>query len=90
VLRAQRISENFRLYVAAQDKVIGVVLTQEVAGKEFVVAYTSRRLLDAETRYDHIEKLCLSLYYACSKFHHYILSSCCTIACQHDVIRYMM
>jgi hypothetical protein len=63
---------------------------QKESGKEFVVAYASKRLLDTKTRYIHVEKLCLSLYYACSKFRHYILSSHWTVACQHDVIKYMM
>jgi hypothetical protein len=55
--------------------VIRVVLTQETDGKEYVVAYESRRLLDIETRYTFIEKLCLSLYYACTKLRYYLLSS---------------
>jgi hypothetical protein len=50
----------------------------------------SRCLLDAETRYVFMEKLCLSLYYACSKFQHYILSSSCVLACQYDVIKHML
>jgi hypothetical protein len=75
--------------VAAQEKVIGVVLTQD-SGREFAVAYLSWRLLDAEVRYVHIEKLCLAVYYACSKFHQYILSSSCTIICQHNVVKHMM
>jgi hypothetical protein len=50
----------------------------------------SRRLLDAETRYVFMEKLCLSLYYACSKFRHYILSSSCIVACQYDVIKHVL
>jgi hypothetical protein len=37
-----------------------------------------------------MEKLCLSLYYACSKFRHYILSSSCIVACQYDVIKHML
>jgi hypothetical protein len=36
-----------------------------------------------------MEKLCLSLYYACSKFGHYILSSSCIVACQYGVIKHM-
>jgi hypothetical protein len=50
----------------------------------------SRRLLDAETRYLFMEKLCLSLYYVCSKFRHYIISSSCIVACQYDVIKHML
>jgi hypothetical protein len=54
------------------------------------MAYVSQRLLDDETRYIFMEKLCLSLYYACSKFKHYILSSSCIVACQYDVIKHML
>jgi hypothetical protein len=54
------------------------------------VAHMSRCLLDAETRYVFMERLCLSLYYAGSKFRHYILSSSCIVACQYDVINHML
>jgi hypothetical protein len=67
VLKAPQVGVPFRLYIAAEDKVIGVVLTQETGGKEHVVTYLSRRLVDAETRYTFIEKLCLCLFYACTK-----------------------
>jgi hypothetical protein len=90
VLRAPESGEEFRLYIAATERVIGTALTQEHAGKEFVIAYMIRRMLDDETRYVHIEKLCLALYYACLKFRHYILSSSCTVVGQHDVVRHMM
>jgi hypothetical protein len=69
--------------------VIRVVLLQE-DGKEFPVAYVSRCFLDAETWYVFVEKLCLSSYYVCSKFRHYILSSSCIVACQSDVIKHML
>jgi hypothetical protein len=78
------------MYIAVQEWVIGAVLLQQEDGKEFPVAYVSRRLLDAETRYVFLGKLCLSLYYACSKFRHYILSSSCIVACQNDVIKHTL
>ena len=71
VLMASRRGVPFRLYVAAEDKVIGAVLTQETERKEYIITYLSQRLIDAETRYTFIEKLCLSLYYACTKLKHY-------------------
>jgi hypothetical protein len=37
-----------------------------------------------------MEKLCLSLYYACSKFRYYILSSSCIVAYRYDVIKHML
>jgi hypothetical protein len=90
VLRAPKTGNPFKLYIVAQERVIGAVLLQEEDGKEFPVAYVSRCLLDAETWYVFVEKLCLSLYYACSKFRHYILSSSCIVACQYDVIKQML
>jgi hypothetical protein len=90
VLKAPQAGVSFWLYVIAEDKVIGVVLTQETEGKEHVVTYLSRRLVDDEIRYTFIEKLCLCLFYACTKCRCYLLSSHCTVSCQTDVIKYML
>jgi hypothetical protein len=90
VLRAPREGKPFKLYIAAQGHVIGSVLMQEEGDREFMVAYISRRLTDIEARYEFVEKLCLSLYYACTKFIHYILSSTCTVVCQHDIVKFML
>ena len=73
VLKAPKRGIPFRLYVAAEDKVIGAVLTQETEEKEYVITYVGRQLINAETRYTFIKKLCLSLYYACTKLRHYLL-----------------
>ena len=43
-----------------------------------------------ETRYTFIEKLCLSLYYACTKLRHYLLSSTCIVTCQANVLKHML
>jgi hypothetical protein len=90
VLRAPKARNLFKMYIAAHERVIGALLLQEEDAKEFKVAYVSRRLLDVETRYVFVEKLCLPLYYACSKFRHYILSSSHIVACQYDVIKHML
>ena len=42
VLKAPKRGIPFRLYVATEDKVIGVVLTQETEGKEYVITYVGR------------------------------------------------
>ena len=39
MLKAPRRGVPFRLYVAAKDKIIGAVLTQETEGKEYVITY---------------------------------------------------
>jgi hypothetical protein len=90
VLQAPKSDIPFKLYVAAEQDIIGGVLTQENEGKEYIVAYESRRLLDAEIRYTFIEKLCFSLYHTCTKLRHYLLPSTCIVACQTDIIKYML
>ena len=61
VLKAPKRGIPFRFYVATEDKVIGAVLTQDTEGKEYVITYVGRRLIDAETRYTFIEKCWRSL-----------------------------
>jgi hypothetical protein len=67
VMKAPMAEIPFRLYIAVEDAVIGAVLTQVMDGKEHIITYLSRRLIDTETRYSFIEKLYLSLFYAYSK-----------------------
>jgi hypothetical protein len=55
--------EPFKLYVSTDNQTIGSALMQEFEGKKRVIFYLSRRLLDPETRYSPIEKLCLCLYF---------------------------
>jgi len=80
----------FKLYLSTDDMVIGLALIQEFEGKEPVIYYLSRRLVDAETRYSAIEKLCLCLYFSCVKLRHYLLSAECTVVCKDEVVRYML
>jgi len=80
----------FRLYLSADDTVIGSALIQEFEGKERVIYYLSRRLVDVETRYSAIEKLCLRVYFSCVKLRHYLLSAECTVICKDDVVRYIL
>ena len=46
----------FKLYMSVDSQTIGLTLMQELKGKEQVVFYLSRRLLDPETRYSPIER----------------------------------
>jgi len=80
----------FRIYLSTDRMVIGSALIQEFEGKERVIYYLSKRLVDAETRYLAIEKLCLCLYFCCIKLRHYLLSAECTVICKDDVVRYML
>jgi hypothetical protein len=90
VMKAPMARIMFRLYIAAEDAVLRAVLMQVMDGKKDIITYLSRCLIDAEIRSSFIEKLCLSLLYACSKLRHYLLSSTCIVACQANVIRHML
>jgi hypothetical protein len=79
-----------KLYLSADEYAIGSALIQEFEGKECIIYYVSRRLLDAETRYSPVERLCLCLYFSCTKLIHYLLSAKCVVVCKDDVVKYML
>ena len=80
----------FKLYISVDDQMIGSALMQEFEGKERVVFYLSRRLLDLKARYSPIKKLCLCLYFSCTKLPHYLLSVECTVVSKANVIKHML
>jgi hypothetical protein len=55
VMKASKARILFWLYIAAEDSVIRVVLTQVTYGKEHTITYLSWRLIDAETRYSFLK-----------------------------------
>lgn len=63
----------------ASSKGLGAVLLQE----GHPIAYASRALTDAETRYAQIEKEMLSIVFACRKFHCYIFGKETTVYNDH-------
>jgi hypothetical protein len=68
----------------------GQVVVQVYDGKEKVVFYLSRRMLDMETRYHKIEKLCFYLFFTCTKLWHILLFAEIIIICKLDVIKHML
>jgi hypothetical protein len=79
------------LLISGRKDVIKIIVPEraicmkEDDGKEYVIAYLNRRLLDTESRYVFIAKLFLSLYYICTKFRLYLLSSICVKTCQPTI-----
>eukprot|EP00820_Chromera_velia_P029680 Cvel_12563.t1-p1 / transcript=Cvel_12563.t1 / gene=Cvel_12563 / organism=Chromera_velia_CCMP2878 / gene_product=Retrovirus-related Pol polyprotein from transposon, putative / transcript_product=Retrovirus-related Pol polyprotein from transposon, putative / location=Cvel_scaffold826:34113-36770(-) / protein_length=705 / sequence_SO=supercontig / SO=protein_coding / is_pseudo=false len=52
---------------------VGGLLTQEVNGKEVVIAYASRALSAAERNYSPVEREALGLVYCCRQWCHYLI-----------------
>ena len=65
--------KQFMLYLSVDECAIGSAFIQEFEGKERAIYFVSRRLLDAEIRYSPVERLCLCLYFSCTKLRHYLL-----------------
>ena len=66
----------FYVYLSVGDTSIASVLVQKHDGQE--------------TRYLEIEKLCLCLFFTCTKLHHILLSAETIVICKSDVIKYML
>ena len=80
-----------KLYLSAAKESIGFLLAQNnVEGHEHEVYYLSRALNSTETRYTPIEKLCLALYFACTKLRHYLIKSQVYVVSQTDLMKYML
>ena len=80
-----------RLYIYASEVTIGSMLSQEYEnGIERAVYYLSRFLNDAETRYSIVEKICICLYFSCTKLKHYIKPIDVYISSHFDIIKHML
>jgi hypothetical protein len=80
------------LYISLSvgDTSITSVVVQVYDSKEKVVFYLSRRILDTETRYHEMEKLCLCLFFTCTKLRHILLFAEIIIICKSDIIKHML
>ena len=80
-----------KLYLLAAKESIRCLMEQNnVEGHEQDVYYLSRVLNSIETRYTPIEKLCLALYFACTKLRHYLIKSQLYVVSQTDLMKYML
>ena len=84
-------SKDFLLYVAASTTTIGMVLAQEDQnGLEHMIYYSSKNLIDSETRYSCVEKLALATVIAIQKFRHYILLHTTTVLADQNPMYYIL
>ena len=80
-----------RLYISASELTIGSMLAQEDDNSvERDIYYLSRVLNDVETRYKAIEKLCLCLYFSCTKLKYYIKHVDVYVSSHFDVIKHIL
>ena len=63
--------ETFYIYLVVSETTVSMILIREEGGKQLLVYYLSRALLDAKTRCTKLEKLMLALVMAARKLHRY-------------------
>jgi hypothetical protein len=80
----------FYIYFSVGDTSIASLVVQVYDSKEKVVFYLSRRMLDMETRYHEMEKLCLCLFFTCTKLRHILLFAEIIVICKSDIIKHML
>jgi hypothetical protein len=81
---------SFYIYLSVGDTSIASVVVQVYDSKEKVLFYLSRRMLDTETWYHEMEKLCLCLFFTCTKLWHILLFAEIIVICKSDVIKHML
>ena len=72
VLHFYDCKKQTKLSADASKNGLGAVLLQQHDQNWVPIAYASRSMTDAETRYAQIEKELLAITYACERFHQYI------------------
>lgn len=91
VLMPPKEIQPLRLYILASKSSISFVLVQNNdKGNEQAIYYLSRTLKDIESRYSLIEKVCLALYFACTKYRHYMIGNTVFMVSKANVLKYML
>jgi hypothetical protein len=90
VLVSPQWNRLFYIYLSVGDNSIASMVVQVYDSKEKVVFYLSRRMLDIETTYHEMEKLCLRLFFTGTKLRHILLFAEIIVICKSDIIKHML
>ena len=91
ILRHPQCDRPFKLLVDASKKGCGAILVQsDDHGRDYAIAYHSRKLKDAETRYPSYDLELLSLVEAVEHFKSYLLSAPFTILVDCCPLKHLM
>jgi hypothetical protein len=90
VLVSPQWNRLFYIYLSVGDTSIASMVVQVYDSKEKVVFYLSRRMLDIETTYHEMEKLCLHLFFTGTKLRHILLFAEIIVICKSDIIKHML
>ena len=78
------------LYLSVSVVALGCMLAQiDDSGRERVIYYLSKRMLEYETRYIMIERFCLALVWATRRLRHYMTKYSVQLVSRLDPLRYL-
>ena len=89
VLKLVDFTNPFTLRTDASESALGAVLLQEHEGKEWPVAYASRKLSPAERKYAVVEREGLAVVWATKKFYQYLYGREFVLETDHQPLRYL-
>lgn len=84
-------SQPTYLYILSSLYAIGTMLCQETKNnKERAIYYLSKTLVDYETRYTPMEKICFAMIFTTKKLRHYLLYCTTYVVIPIDLLRYLV
>ena len=89
ILKLPDIRQMFILQTDASNRGIGAVLLQFSGNEKLPVAYAGRKLKDSEENYATIEKECLAIIWAVSKFQRYLYGAEFLLETDHKPLTYL-
>ncbi|XP_055865631.1 uncharacterized protein LOC129928743 [Biomphalaria glabrata] len=89
ILKLPDKKKRFYLATDASSSAIGACLMQEYEGILHPVFFINRKLSSAETRYSTIERECLAIVWAISKFSKYLLGAPFTLQTDHAPLAFL-
>ena len=85
LLSKLEVAENLYIYLAVSEVAVSSTLIREELWAQLLVFYTSKALLDAETRYSMIEKIILELVLAAQKLRPYFQAHTVIVMTQYPL-----
>ncbi len=89
ILACPDFTQPFTLATDASEVGIGAILSQNLEGKEKVIAYANRSLTETECKYGVTERECLGVYWAIYKFRPYIEGQKFSVITDHAALKWL-